>query len=560
MTRRGASRILALALASLLFASFGMGTAFAEDPPPDPPPAEEEPPAEEPPAEEPPADEPPAEEPPADEPPADEPPAEEPPADEPPAEEPPADEPPAEEPPAEEPPAEEPPADAGDPDAEAQDSEEEVEFDPTDPEQVFREIVFPVVGATAFSPGFGDCRDGCTRLHNGVDILTFGWKGVPVVASHDGRVIRTRTEGRLSGCSVTVEAEDGWTSHYIHLNNDLPGTDIEGHLCFAPGIEVGAEVTAGTLLGWVGDSGNAEETTPHLHFEIRNPDGIPVDSWYSLVDARHVNYQLLDTAGVASLAASLFDEEEATTAFVAALDDMQAVAESMVDVLEAPLITFDPDEPQPTLDALRALEPERVVVFASDPDSVDLGPLVEFSETLAVVEFSDAKPDETTEDDETSEDPVSSGPLPVEADPAPEPPPTTEEEGDAGDDGEPSPVHEAVAASTVIMIAGVDRTVLEEAPDHPQLVATLTSTTPPTSIGDSIDGKPRDEANRNAFWWPSASGWLLTEELPESSPTTIAYVADPSDAATISFLASQSVAPPMPLWHHQPTSRTVKSL
>ncbi|MCB1247354.1 MAG: M23 family metallopeptidase, partial [Acidimicrobiia bacterium] len=41
----------------------------------------------------------------------------------------------------------------------------------------------------------------------------------------------------------------------------------------APGIVPGIEVEAGQLIGWVGDSGNAEGVYPHLHWEVRSPDG-----------------------------------------------------------------------------------------------------------------------------------------------------------------------------------------------------------------------------------------------------------------------------------------------
>lgn len=109
--------------------------------------------------------------------------------------------------------------------AAGQNPDPEAPFDPTDPEQVFREIVFPVVGAASYFEGFGDCRDGCTRLHLGIDISTFGWKGLPVVAAHDGTIISTRTGGELSGCSVAIRADDGWTTRYIHLNTDTPLTD-----------------------------------------------------------------------------------------------------------------------------------------------------------------------------------------------------------------------------------------------------------------------------------------------------------------------------------------------
>ena len=52
------------------------------------------------------------------------------------------------------------------------------------------------------------------------------------------------------------------------------------YITIAPGVAVGSEVRKGQLIGWVGDSGNAESTTPHTHFELRkdnraiNPYGI----------------------------------------------------------------------------------------------------------------------------------------------------------------------------------------------------------------------------------------------------------------------------------------------
>ena len=75
---------------------------------------------------------------------------------------------------------------------------------------------------------------------------------------------------------------------YIHLNNDSPDTDNNTNpprWAVAPGIDVGVAVRAGQVIGFVGDSGNAETTEPHLHFEIRDPEGIHVDPHPSLIDA-----------------------------------------------------------------------------------------------------------------------------------------------------------------------------------------------------------------------------------------------------------------------------------
>lgn len=139
------------------------------------------------------------------------------------------------------------------------------------------ELVFPVAGGADPGSFFGDDRDGGERLHQGVDL--FAAKLTPVVAIADGTVIWA---GREPCCNLGIRHADGWTSYYIHLNNDRYGTDDGQGVGIRPGLAVGDRVTAGQVVGWVGDSGNAEATTPHLHFELRDPTGIPVDPLPSL--------------------------------------------------------------------------------------------------------------------------------------------------------------------------------------------------------------------------------------------------------------------------------------
>jgi hypothetical protein len=140
-------------------------------------------------------------------------------------------------------------------------------------------IVFPVDGPTYYTDTWGAARSG-GRTHEGTDILAA--KMTPVVAASDGVV------GWVSAqcCAMELVHDDGYRSRYIHLNNDTPGTDDGLGWGFAPGIESGVRVRAGQLIGYVGDSGNAEATAPHLHFELRYPTGEAFNSYQSLLEAR----------------------------------------------------------------------------------------------------------------------------------------------------------------------------------------------------------------------------------------------------------------------------------
>ncbi len=134
-----------------------------------------------------------------------------------------------------------------------------------------------------FFDSWGARRPG-GRRHEGIDIHSP--KGSPVVAVADGFVVAKRWH-RDSGFYLKVAHADGWVSAYVHLNNDTPGTD-DGNggesVAYAPGIEVGTHVKAGDLIGYVGDSGNAEGTVPHTHFALEH-DGTKVNPYPFLLEA-----------------------------------------------------------------------------------------------------------------------------------------------------------------------------------------------------------------------------------------------------------------------------------
>jgi murein DD-endopeptidase MepM/ murein hydrolase activator NlpD len=162
-----------------------------------------------------------------------------------------------------------------------------------------RNIEFPVNGPNSFRDDFGDPRGGGTRSHKGNDIIAA--KMTPLVSTIDGKVLFVVSPQPSWGYEICLIDSDGYQYDYLHVNNDVPGTDNgkggEGN-AYAPGIITGATVTKGQLIGWVGDSGNAEDTVPHLHFEIHDPSGMAIDPYDSLIVASGPYRSSNDSRGI----------------------------------------------------------------------------------------------------------------------------------------------------------------------------------------------------------------------------------------------------------------------
>ena len=100
---------------------------------------------------------------------------------------------------------------------------------------------------------------GFSRMHQGVDFAAR--EGAPVLAAADGMVTDAGPAGGY-GNLIRIRHAAGWSTGYAHLSG------------FAPGIAVGARVTRGEVIAFVGHTGLA--TGPHLHFEVAL-DGVKVD-------------------------------------------------------------------------------------------------------------------------------------------------------------------------------------------------------------------------------------------------------------------------------------------
>ena len=96
------------------------------------------------------------------------------------------------------------------------------------------------------------------RKHEGQDI--FAPRGTPILSATSGYVYNVG-ENNLGGQTVSVISKGGRVYYYAHLDS------------YARGIKIGDRVTTRTVLGYVGTTGNAQGTPPHLHFGVYTSSG-----------------------------------------------------------------------------------------------------------------------------------------------------------------------------------------------------------------------------------------------------------------------------------------------
>lgn len=146
-----------------------------------------------------------------------------------------------------------------------------------------RALMIPVAGVAAgqLVDTWGQSRAGGARTHQAIDIMAPG--NTPVVAAGRG-TIEKLFHSDAGGITLYVRSPDRrWSHYYAHLAG------------YAPGIHEGQKVDRGTLLGFVGDTGNAGAGNTHLHFGVSRmtPDaawheGVPLNPSPLLAGKRKV--------------------------------------------------------------------------------------------------------------------------------------------------------------------------------------------------------------------------------------------------------------------------------
>ncbi len=124
--------------------------------------------------------------------------------------------------------------------------------------------VCPVQGPVSFTDTFGAPRSG-GRRHQGNDL--FASRGTPLVAVVSGSVWFQGDP--LGGNAAYVDGNDGRTYYYAHLQDEVGGN---------------RPVKAGEAIGHLGNTGDAVDAPPQLHFEIRlgNANGPRIDPYPTL--------------------------------------------------------------------------------------------------------------------------------------------------------------------------------------------------------------------------------------------------------------------------------------
>jgi len=114
--------------------------------------------------------------------------------------------------------------------------------------------IFPVAGAATWSRGswMPNEKTHRDRFHPAIDI--YAEAGTPIVSPISGVVQQTK-KTNIGGNTVRVLGDDGYTYYFAHMQD-------------AAVVGAGQRINSGQFLGYVGNTGSASTTDPHLHFSM----------------------------------------------------------------------------------------------------------------------------------------------------------------------------------------------------------------------------------------------------------------------------------------------------
>jgi murein DD-endopeptidase MepM/ murein hydrolase activator NlpD len=116
-------------------------------------------------------------------------------------------------------------------------------------------LAMPLSGFTVdrLSDTFGEARGG-ERRHEALDIIAPA--GTPVLAVGDGHIEKLFTSVRGGLTIYQFDPSGRYAYYYAHLQR------------YAPGLAEGRKVKQGEVIAYVGSTGNADPSNPHLHFAV----------------------------------------------------------------------------------------------------------------------------------------------------------------------------------------------------------------------------------------------------------------------------------------------------
>jgi predicted chitinase/murein DD-endopeptidase MepM/ murein hydrolase activator NlpD len=160
---------------------------------------------------------------------------------------------------------------------------------------------FPVPAPyeVSFSDGWHACRDGCSRRHQGTDVLAD--EGAPEVAVESGVIAKvSNTDTGKAGLDVWLLGDSGNAYFYAHNSANV--------------VTVGQRVERGEVIAFVGHTGNARGTHSHVHFQINRCGALTSDEPCTVDPYPLLSSWPQEPSGAGADAIGLYDAGTATFA------------------------------------------------------------------------------------------------------------------------------------------------------------------------------------------------------------------------------------------------------